>query len=123
MTQFEEKLARDLSCLPISKIFSTYYCKVEKDTTVKGVIDVLKKEHLLQGTVRNEWKNDGNDKDGLYLIQDQGKYQVFMGSRGIKHWLEEHGTLEPAVTSWVDKLLNLLGHSAPDSRINNHRFS
>lgn len=112
-----DMLAEDLVMMKIGDLRSLYYNKITKGTTIRQVVDALKMKNLLQRLVRSDWRNDGGDKDGLYLIREGNVYQVFMGERGVKNWLEEFADLESAAISWADLILSELGYLAPDSKI------
>lgn len=114
---YEDQLARDFATLTPVEIFDRHWFKIKSGTTVRGVVESLERGKLLTNLIRRDWRNDGRDKDGLYLIQEGTRFQVFMGERGAKHSLEEFSDLLEACTAWVDWALCQLNYQAPDSKI------
>ena len=117
MTNYEEQLAIDFATLSNSEIFDKYWCKIQAGTTIYGIVQALRTKELLSAMIRTDWRNDGKDPDGLYLIKDNHRYQVFMGERGIKLQLEEFPDLLTASLIYVDWALCQLSYVAPDSKI------
>lgn len=117
MKSYEAQLANDFARLSDVEIFKRYWGKIEDGTTIRGLVDALESLNLLTALVRTDWRNDGRDQDGLYLIRDGQLFQVFQGERGIKNWLKEFHDLKSACTAFVDSALNQLDYLAPDSKI------
>ena len=117
MSPYEEKLARDFVNLTETQIFDLYWGKIEERPSVSGVVEALEKQGLLEALIRTDWKNDGFDRDGLYLTKSAEKYQVFIGERGGRHGVIEFSDLRSACAAWVDSAFNQLLYTAPDSKI------
>lgn len=117
MTDFEEQFANDIATLNEPELMSKYRGRIQPTTTIRGVVDALSRQGQLEKLIRTDWQNNGRDRDGLYLIVEGQRFQVFMGERGIKNWLEEYDDIKSACWSWVELTLNELSHTASDSRI------
>ncbi|MBP6219365.1 MAG: hypothetical protein KA436_12335 [Oligoflexales bacterium] len=109
--------AKEIALLTSAEIADKYKGKVPKDTKIADVVDSIERQGLLDRLIRTDWKNDGSDKNGLYLIRSSLKFEVFTGERGLKNWKEEFSDIRLAAAAWIDGLLNELLHSAPDTRI------
>lgn len=109
--------ARKIAQCSFSEIASKYRGAIPKGTKVGDIVHSLEQQELLYQLVRTDWKNDGTDKNGLYLIKADNKFEVFTGERGIKNWKKEFPDIKTACTSFIDSLLNELRYSAPDTKI------
>lgn len=117
MNSYELTLAIALAMQPSSELANRYRGKIQEGTTIKGILDALQTQNLLMALIRTDWRNDGRDRDGLYLIREGQRFQVFRGERGIKHLVKEFQDLRTACFVWVDSALNQLHYLAPDSKI------
>lgn len=107
----------DLAQLNFQELANKYKGKIPRGTKIEDVVKSLEKHGFLGRLVRNDWKNDGKDKDGIYLIRAGDSFEVFTGERGIKNWKQEFTDIRSACTSFIDALLNELHHVAEDSKI------
>ena len=110
-------LARDIAIKDFSDVVARHKSKVPSGTKIADVVASMEKQSLLESLIRDDWKNDGTDKNGLYLLKTASGYEVFTGERGIKNWLETFADLKSACSSLVDLVLNELLHEAPNSKI------
>ena len=109
--------AKDIALSSFAEVTAKYKGKIPTNTKITDVVDSLDDQGLMDNLIRSDWKNDGTDKNGLYLIRSELNFQVFTGERGLKNWKEEFSDIKSASASFVDCLLNELLHSAPDTKI------
>lgn len=117
MTNYTEQLAVDFANRTLSDLRKHYDGQIKDGTTIQEVVVCMQKLGLLNNLIRSDWRNNGLDRDGLYLINDGQRFQVFVGERGIKNWLEEFQDLPSACSAWLDAAFNELDYLAPDSKI------
>lgn len=117
MTTYINELASDVVTLDSRQLSAKYKGNIKSGITITETVDALEKCGLIDRLVRNDWKNDGGDKDGLYLIRAGDHFEVFAGERGIKNWKQEFPDIKSACFAWVDFLFNEFYYLAPDTNI------
>lgn len=117
MTPYEIQLAIDFAQLDAYQLEERYYGKIQGSTTISGEVSALEKHGILNTLIRTDWRNDGRDKDGVYLIHAGDRFQVFRSERGIKLDLKEYSDLRLACTNWVSWMLYALGYDPSDSSL------
>lgn len=112
-----DNFAKDIALCSFDELAKKYMGRVLSGTKISDIVSSLEKQRLLDSLVRNDWRDDGKDKNGIYLIQSGDRFEVFTGERGIKNWKEDFGDIKSACTAFIDALLNELHYIAEDSKI------
>lgn len=117
MTPYEAQVAVDLVNLDESEIERKYNGRIQDGTTINGVVRALEQRGLLQALIRTDWRNEGKDKDGIYLIMEGDVFQVFRSERGIKFDLRQFADLRLACATWISWVFYQLDYDPADSMI------
>lgn len=111
------QLIKDIKTMSLGKLRDKYQGIISQVT----ISDLLKSIESSPGGLEQligEWKGDLSDRGGMYLIRSQNQFEVFDKSdRGGKEWPKFHLTLKEAAFDYLDRYLNELEYSAPDSKL------
>lgn len=116
LTKIKDHIAGNLTLGGLRDHFADFNFQ---QVSIDDLIQKISSEKSFKEYIQSQYFGDRRDHQCIFLMANQGQWEVFDSERGSKHGVELFEKKEDALFDFLDRILNEIGYPAPDSVINN----